>query len=36
MKFIGADVRATYAVLEACVIQMIYNGIRLSLEGGPM
>ena len=30
------NVRVTYAVLESCVIQMIYNGIGLSLESGPM
>lgn len=27
---------STYAVLESCAIQMIYNGIRLSLERGPV
>ena len=30
------NARDTYAVLEACVIQMIYNGVCLDLDGGPM
>ena len=30
------NVGGTYAVLESCVIQMIYNSIGLSLERGPM
>lgn len=34
VKYIGENMRGTYAVLEACVVQVIYNGVRLGLEGG--